>query len=117
MAIESINLSEVASIRRIYKFGDILVPDTNQIYYDTMLYFLSTIKIHNIIVSKSSIENDKNLDFNFRKLVNFMKDYPDMYTNEMKNSVEEVIDINIQDVSLLTAIKLTKENSLNKYSI
>ena len=44
MAIESINLSEVASIRRIYKFGDILVPDTEQIYYDTMFYFLSAIK-------------------------------------------------------------------------
>ena len=46
-----------------------------------------------------------------------MKDYPDMYTNEMINSVEEVIDINIKDVSLSTAIKLTKENSLNTYSI
>ena len=45
MAIESINLSEVASIRRIYKFGDILVPDTVQIYYDTMLYFYLQLKI------------------------------------------------------------------------
>ena len=117
MAIETINLSEVASIRRIYKFGDILVPDTEQIYYDTMLYFLSAIKNQNIVVSKSSIENDNNLDFNFRKLVNFMKDYPDMYTNEMISSVQEVIDINIRDVSLSTAIKRTKENSLNTYSI
>ena len=40
-----------------------------------------------------------------------MKDYPDMYTNEMISSVEEVIDINIKDVSLSTSIKLTKENS------
>ena len=46
-----------------------------------------------------------------------MKDYPDMYTNEMISSVQEVIDINIRDVSLSTAIKLTKENSLNTYSI
>ena len=117
MAIESINLSEVASIRRIYKFGDILVPDTNQIYYDTMLYFLSAIKKQNIVVSKSPIENDNNLAFIFCQLVNFMKDYPDMYTNEMIKSVEEVIDINIKDVSLSTALKLTKEHSLNKYYI
>ena len=117
MVIESINLSEVASIRRIYKFCDILVPNTEQIYYDTMLYFLSAIKKHNIVVSKSAIENDSNLDFNFRKLVNFMKDYPDMYTNEMINSVQEVIDINIRDVSLSTAMKLSKENSVNTYSI
>ena len=117
MSRESIDLSEVASIRTIYKFGDILVPDTEQIYYDTMLYFLSAIKKQHIVVSKPSIENDNNLDFNFRKLVNCMKYYPDMYTNEMINSVEEVIDINIKDVSLLTAIKLTKENNLNTYSI
>ena len=117
MSRESIDLSEVASIRTIYKFGDILVPDTEQTYYDTMLYILSAIKKQHIVVSKSSIENDNNLDFNFRKLVHFMKDYPDMYTNEMINSVEEVIDINIKDVSLSTAIKLTKENSLNEYSM
>ena len=43
--IESINLSEVDSIRRIYKFGDILVPDTGQLYYDTILLFLCIIKI------------------------------------------------------------------------
>ena len=42
--IESINLSEVDSIRRIFKFGDILVPDTGQLYYDTILLFLSIIK-------------------------------------------------------------------------
>ena len=119
MAIESINLSEVASIRRIYKFGDILVPDTVQIYYDTMLYFLSAIKNHNIVASKSAIENDNNLDFNFRKLVNFMKDYSNKYTNEMINSVQEVINNHILDVDILTALKLTKakENNLNKYSI
>ena len=46
-----------------------------------------------------------------------MKDYPDMYTNEMINIVQEVIDINIRDVSLSTAMKLSKENSLNTYSI
>ena len=46
-----------------------------------------------------------------------MNDYPDMYTHEMINSVQEVIDINIRDVSLSTAMKLTKENSLNEYSI
>ena len=117
MAIESINLGEVASIWIMYKFGDILVPYTEQIYFDTRLCFLSEIKKQNVIVSQSSIESDNNLDFNFRKLVNFMKNYPDMCTNEMINSVEEVIDIDIKDVSLLTAIKLTKENSLNKYSI
>ena len=117
MSRESIDLSEVASIRTIYKFGDILVQDTNQIYSDTMLYFLAAIKKQNIVVSKSSIENDNNLDFNFRKLVNFMKDYPDMYANEMINSVQEVTDINIRDVSLSTAMKLTKENCLNEYSI
>ena len=113
----SINLSEVTSIHTIYKFGDVLVPETGQIYYDTMLYFLSAIKKHNIVVSKSSIENDNNLDFNFRKLVNFMKDYSNTYTNEMINSVQEVIDINIRDVSLSTSIKLTKENNLNTNSI
>ena len=46
--IESINLSEVDSIRSIYKFGDILVPDTEQIYYDTMLYFLLAINKNKI---------------------------------------------------------------------
>ena len=97
MSIESVNLGEVDSIQLIYRFGDILVPDTNEIYYDTMLYFLSAIKKQNVIVSKSSIESDNNLKF--RKLVNFMKDYPDIYTNEMINSVEEVIDINIRDIN------------------
>ena len=115
MSRESINLSEVDSIQIIYRFGDILVPDTNQIYYDTMLYFLAAIKKQNVIVSKSSIESDNSL--NFRKLVNFMKDYPDINTNEMIDSVQEVIDINIRDISASTAMKLTKENGLNKYSI
>ena len=35
----------------------------------------------------------------------------------MINSVQEVIDIIIRDVSLSTAMKLSKENSLNTYSI
>ena len=91
MSREYIDLSEADSIRILFKFGDILVPNTEQIYYDTMLDFLSVIKKQNIVVSKSSIESDCNL--NFRKLVNFMKDYPDIYTNEMINSVEEVIDM------------------------
>ena len=115
MTIESINLSEVTSIWSTYKFGDVLVPDTGQNYYDTILKFLAIIKNKNIIISKSSIENEDSLNYN--KLVNFMKDYPDMYTNEMINSVQEVIDINIRDVSLSTAMKLSKENSLNTYSI
>ena len=38
-----------------------------------------------------------------------MKDYPVIYTNEMINSVQEVIDFNIRDVSLSTAIKLLKK--------
>ena len=46
-----------------------------------------------------------------------MKGYPVIYTNEMINSVQEVIDIDIRDVSLSTARKLTKENRLNTYSI
>ena len=113
--IESINLSEVDSIRTIYKFGDILVPDTGQVYYDTILLFLSIIKKQNIIISKSSIENEDTLNYN--KLVNFMKDYSYIYTNDMINSVQEIINNNILDVSISTAVKLTKENSLNTYSI
>ena len=113
--IESINLSEVDSIRRIYKFGDILVPDTGQLYYDTTLLFLSIIKKQNIIISKSSIENEDSLNYN--KLVNFMKDYSNTYTNEMINSVQEIINNNIIDVDISTAVKLTKENNLNTYSI
>ena len=77
MPRRSINLSEVTSIRNIYKFGDILVPDTGQIYYDTILTFLSMINIKNIIIPKSSIENEDILNYN--KLVNCMKDYPDIY--------------------------------------
>ena len=48
-----------------------------------------------------------------------MKDYSNTYTNEMINSVQEVINNNILDVDILTALKLTKakENNLNKYSI
>ena len=113
--IESINLSEVDSIRRIYKFGDILIPDTGQLYYDTILLFLCIIKNKHIIISKSSIENENSLNYN--KLVNFMKDYSNTYTNEMITSVQEVIDINIKDVDILTAVKLTKENNLNTNSI
>ena len=115
MAIESINLSELASIRTIYKFGDILVPDTGQVYYDTILLFLSIIKKQNIIISKSSIENEDSLNYN--KLVNFMKDYPDIYTNGMINSVQEIINNNVIDVDISTAMNLGKENSLNKFSI
>ena len=111
----SINPNEVISIQNIYKFGDILVPDTGQIYYDTILTFLSMINNQNIIIPKSSIENEDILNYN--KLVNFMKDYPDIYTNEMINGVQEIINNNILDVSIPTAVKLTKENSLNKYSI
>ena len=44
MSREYIDLSEVDSIRTLYKLGDILVPNTEQIYYDTMLDFLSGIK-------------------------------------------------------------------------
>ena len=115
MPRRTINLSEVISIRNIYKFGDILVPDTGQIYYDTILTFLSMINNKNIIIPKSSIENEDILNYN--KLVNFMKDYPDIYTNEMINGVQEIINNNILDVSISTAVKLTKENSLNTYSI
>ena len=111
----SINLSEVTSIRNIYKFGDVLVPDTGQLYYDTILTFLSIIKKQNIIISKSSIENEDSLKYN--KLVNFMKDYSNTYTNEMINSVQEIVNNDILDVDIATAVKLTKENSLNKYSI
>ena len=103
-----INLSEVTSIRNIYKFGDILVPDTGQIYYDTILTFLSMINNKNIIIPKSSIENEDILNYN--KLVNFMKDYPDIYTNEMINGVQEIIKNHILDVDISTAVKLTKEN-------
>ena len=35
-----------------------------------------------------------------------MNDYPDIYTNEIINSVEEDIDMNIRDISVSTAIKL-----------
>ena len=111
----SINLSEVTSIRNIYKFGDVLVPDTGQLYYDTILAFLSMINNHNTIIPKSSIENEDILNYN--KLLNFMKDYPDIYTNEMINGVQKNINNNILDVDIATAVKLTKENSLNKYSI
>ena len=111
----SINLSEVTSIHKIYKFGDVLVPETGQIYYDTILLFLSIIKNKNIIISKSSIENEDSLNYN--KLVSFMKDYSNTYTNEMINSVQEIIHNNIIDVDISTAVKLTKENSLNTYSI
>ena len=39
----SIHLSEVTSIHKIYKFGDVLVPETGKTYYDTILTFLSMI--------------------------------------------------------------------------
>ena len=77
MPRRSINLSEVTSIRNIYKFGDILVPDTGQIYYDTILTFLSMINHKNIIIPKSSIENEDILNYN--RLVIFMKDYSYIY--------------------------------------
>ena len=63
MSRESINLSEVDSIQIIYRFGGILVPETNQIYYDTMLHFLAAIQKQNFVVSKSSIESDSNLNY------------------------------------------------------
>ena len=116
MAIESINLSEVASIRRIYKFGDILVPDTGQLYYDTIILFLSIIKKQNIIISKSSIKNKDTLNYN--KLVNFMKKiFLYIYTNEMINNIQKNINNNILDINISIAVKFTKENSLNTYSI
>ena len=77
--------------------------------------FLSIIKNKNIIISKSSIENEDSLNYN--KLVNFMKDYSNTYTNEMINSVQEIINNNILDVSISTAVKLTTENNLNTNSI
>ena len=67
------------------------------------------------MIPKSSIENEDILNYN--KLVNFMKDYPDICTNEMINGVQEIINNNILDVSIPTAVKLTKENSLHTYSI
>ena len=115
MTIESINLNEVTSIQTIFKFGDVLVPETGQIYYDTILTFLSIINNKKNIIPKSSIENEDILNYN--KLLNFMKDYPDRYTNEMINSVQKIINNNILDVDIPTALKLTKENNLNKYSI
>ena len=72
-------------------------------------------KNKNIIISKSSIENEDSLNYN--KLVNFMKDYSNTYTNEMINSVQEIINNNIIDVDISTAVKLTKENNLNTNSI
>ena len=42
-----------------------------------------------------------------------MKDYSNTYTNEMINSVQEIINNNIIDVDISTAVKLTKENNLN----
>ena len=77
--------------------------------------FLSIIKNQNIIISKSSIENEDSLNYN--KLVNVMKDYSNTYTNEMINSVQEIINNNIIDVDISTAVKLTKENNLNTNSI
>ena len=77
--------------------------------------FLCIIKNKNIIISKSSIENEDSLNYN--KLVNFMKDYSNTYTNEMINSVQEIINNNIIDVDISTAVKLTKENNLNTNSI
>ena len=111
----SIHLSEVTSIHKIYKFGDVLVPETGQTYYDTILTFLSMINNKKNIIPKSSIENEDILNYN--KLLNFMKDYPDRYTNEMINGVQKIINNNILDVDIPTALKLTKENNLNKYSI
>ena len=111
----SINPNEVISIQTIYKFGDVLVPETGQIYYDTILTFLSMINNKKNIIPKSSIENEDILNYN--KLLNFMKDYPDRYTNEMINGVQKNINNNILDVDIPTAVKLTKENNLNKYSI
>ena len=111
----SINPNEVISIQTIYKFGDVLVPETGQTYYDTILTFLSMINNKKNIIPKSSIENEDILNYN--KLLNFMKDYPDRYTNEMINGVQKIINSNILDVDIPTAVKLTKENNLNKYSI
>ena len=111
----SIHLSEVISIQKIYKFGDVLVPETGQTYYDTILTFLSMINNKKNIIPKSSIENEDILNYN--KLLNFMKDYPDRYTNEMINGVQKIINNNILDVDIPTALKLTKENNLNNYSI
>ena len=67
------------------------------------------------IIPKSSIENEDILNYN--KLLNFMKDYPDRYTNEMINGVQKIINNNILDVDISTALKLTKENNLNTNSI
>ena len=111
----SINPNEVISIQTIYKFGDVLVPETGQTYYDTILTFLSMINNKKNIIPESSIENEDILNYN--KLLNFMKDYPDRYTNEMINGVQKIINNNIPDVDIPTAVKLTKENNLNKYSI
>ena len=111
----SINPNEVISIQTIYKFGDVLVPETGQTYYDTILTFLSMINNKKKIIPKSSIENEDILNYN--KLLNFMKDYPDRYTNEMINGVQKIINNNILDVDIPTAVKLTKKNNLNKYSI
>ena len=111
----SINPNEVISIQTIFKFGDVLVPETGQMYYDTILTFLSIINNKKNIIPKSSIENEDILNYN--KLLNFMKDYPDRYTNEMINGVQKFINNNILDVDIPTALKLTKENNLNKYSI
>ena len=97
----SINPNEVISIQTIYKFGDVLVPETGQMYYDTILTFLSVINNKQIIIPKSSIENEDILNYN--KLLNFMKDYPDRYTNEMINGVQKIINNNILDVDMLTA--------------
>ena len=106
MSREYFNLSDVMDIQDIFKFRDVILLCTHQMYYDTMLYCLSLVKRKDIVMPKSSIESNDSL--NFRKLVNFTKDYPDRYTNGMINSVEEVMYNHIRDISESTAMALNK---------
>ena len=106
MPREYIDLSDVCYIGKFYIFGDVAIPMCNQIYYDTMLECLTFISNRSIILSKSPVEIDDTL--NSKMLIHFMKDYPDRYTNEMINAVEEVINNNIRDVDELTARALSQ---------
>ena len=115
MSREYIDLSDVRIIQGLFHFGDVVIPWTNKMYYDTMLNCLSLIKRTNIVMPKSTSDSDDKL--NFRKLIHFMKNTLIDIQTKMINVVEEVINNNIRDISVSTAMKLNKQNSVNKYSI
>ena len=55
MSREYINLSDVRVIQGLFQFGDVIIPWTNQMWYDTMLDCLSLNTRENIVNAKINI--------------------------------------------------------------